>query len=133
MKFLNVIDLGFQSLILGAVVLVSIAIAFTGHFETIGMVGLYGAIFLGPWQMVSSIATTIARGHYFRWRVIHLVSSVAYIVIFSAAASLMGNTSDLDALRAVGTVFGFLIPVVLAVFYYFITLKSFQLSRVKNP
>ncbi|HMJ69460.1 MAG TPA: hypothetical protein VK508_11210 [Cyclobacteriaceae bacterium] len=130
MKFLNIIDLGFQTFILGAVVLSSIGIAFVGHFEAIGMIALYGAIFLGPWQMVSSVVTTIARGVYFKLRVIHLVSSIAYIAGFSIAAGF-GPSAPPDIVATIAVVLGFSIPLALAILYYYITLKSFQLARMK--
>lgn len=127
MKFLNFIDLAVQTFIMGAVVLVSLAIAFTGSVESIALVALYGAIFLGPWQMVSSLITTVARGLYFKWRVIHLVSSIAYILVFLLGA-WYANGSDALIFK-IGGILSFMIPLVLAVFYYYITLKSFQLSR----
>jgi hypothetical protein len=129
MKILNFIDLAFQTFILGAVLLLSIGIAFTGHFESIGMVAMYGAIFLGPWQMVSSLSTCLARGHFLKWRLIHLVSSIAYIVILSVLASF-GHDLRLNSMMvAIGGVLGFAIPAVLAVVYYFVTVKSFLLAR----
>jgi hypothetical protein len=129
MKFLNIIDLAFQTFILGAVALLSLGIAFTGSLESMLMVAFYGAIFLGPWQLVSSVITTISRGLYFKLRVIHLVSSLAYIVAFSLLAAFPNGLMTNGILPGIASVIGFFIPLGLAVFYYYITLKSFQLSR----
>jgi hypothetical protein len=134
MKFLNVIDLVFQTFILGAVSLLSLALAFTGGLETIGMIALYGAVFLGPWQLVSSVLTTIARGLYFRWRVIHLIGSGVYMAGFALLAwwsNSWGDSDNAKILFSIAGFIGFLIPVGLALFYYFITVKSFQFSRTK--
>jgi hypothetical protein len=131
MRFLNIIDLGFQTFILGAVAVSSIGMAVIGQFEAIGMVALYGAIFLGPWQMVSSLISTIARGLYLRWRVIHLVSSTVYILVVSIAAGF-GPSAPADILAMAAVVLGFGIPLVLGIFYYYITWKAFLRSRVKT-
>lgn len=129
MKFLNFVDLAFQTLILGAVSLISLAIAFTGSLETIGMVALYGAVFLGPWQLVSSVVTTAARGLYFRWRIMHLIGSGVYIAGFSLIASLSSGAPSSELADSIGGFVGFLVPACLALFYYYITVKSFHLSR----
>jgi hypothetical protein len=132
MKVLNFVDLAFQTLVLGLVALGSLAIVFTGGIETVGIVALYGAVFIGPWQLISSLVTTLSKGLYLRWRIIHLVSSIVYIAIVSLVAAFLGNTPWDGVLKVVGGVLGFGIPVVLALFYYVITLKSFQLARVKT-
>lgn len=129
MKFLNYLDLAYQTFILGVVVTISVIGVIAGQLETIGMVALYGALLLGPWQMVSSVATCIARGLYFKWRLIHLITSTAFIVIFSAGAAFAKDLEPNGFVRTAGTVFGFAIPAALAGFYYFITVKSFQLAR----
>lgn len=130
MKTLNVIDLAFQTFVLAVVLLLSGSIAFTGSFEGIATVALYGAVFIGPWQLISSIITTAARGLYFRWRLIHLVGSGLYIALIAIAAAVWDDANDV--LANVASFLGFLIPAVLALFYYFITFKSFQLSRQKT-
>jgi hypothetical protein len=94
------------------------------------MIALYGAVFLGPWQLVSSVVTTIARGLYFRWRVMHLAGSAVYIAGAAILASLSGGDNS-ELVQSIGGIIGFLIPAALALFYYFITVKSFQLSRIK--
>lgn len=134
MKLLNFVDLAYQTFILGSVTLLSGAILFTGGLETIGLVAWYGAGFLGPWQLVSSVITTIAKGLYFRWRVIHLVSSIAYIAGFAIVASIDSSASTTfeGVLGDISVTLGVLIPVVLALFYYYITLKTFRLSRTMN-
>lgn len=130
MRTLNLIDLAFQTLVLGVVLLLSLSIVFTGGLESVATVGLYGAVLLGPWQLISSIVTTAARGLYFRWRVIHLVSSGLYIALFSIGAAIWDDSNEL--LSQVGGFFGFLIPAVLALFYYVITFRSFKLARTKR-
>jgi Mn2+/Fe2+ NRAMP family transporter len=132
MKALNFIDLIFQTLVLGLVVLGCLAIVFSGSIESIGIVALYGGVFIGPWQLVSSFVTTLSKGLYLRWRVIHLVSSVCYIAIVSLVAAFLGDMDWDGVLKLVGGVLGFGIPVTLALFYYIITVKSFQLARAKK-
>jgi hypothetical protein len=129
MKALNIIDLGVQSLILGIVLIVTLVSIVTGGIESSAFGAMYGAILLGPWQLVSSLVTCIARGLYFRWRLIHLISSIAYIVILSAGVAYAKDMDPSGFVRTVGAVFGFGIPAVLAVFYYVITVKSFQQAR----
>lgn len=129
MRFLNVIDLAFQTLILGLVALAVVITAALGNFESIGVAALYCGFFLGPWQMVSSLITVISRGLFLRWRVIHLLSALAYIGVVSLFAALYANAEIEGVLKIFLWTLGFGIPTVLAVFYYYITLKSFQLSR----
>lgn len=131
MKYLNYLDLGFQTLILGIVALASIGTALTGHFEAIGMVALYGAVLLGPWQMVSSLLTVISRGLYLKWRVVHLLSGIGYIVILSLFAAFFANAEIGGILKGLLWTFGFGIPAGLALFYYYITFKSFQYARTQ--
>src|SRR5688572_31555420 len=103
MKYLNYLDLGVQTFIIGVVVLLSVAISFTGEFDAIALIGLYGAVFLGPWQLVSSLATCLSKGLYFRWRLIHLLSSVAYIVIFSVGAAFAKDLEPDGFVRSAGS------------------------------
>lgn len=134
MKVLNIIDLVFQTFVLGIALLLSLVSIFAGSFGSIGVVALYTGIFIGPWQMVSSLITTIARGLYFRLRLIHLVSSIVYIVGVIVVAILVESSSSQfeGPWRDVTAVFGFLVPAILAFFYYYITYKSFRLSRAKT-
>lgn len=129
MKFLNFVDLAFQTFVLGAVSVLSVIILFAGGIETIGMIALYGAVFLGPWQLVSSVITTVAKGLYLRWRVMHLIGSAVYIAGFAILAGLSNGAPSSDLVESIGGFIGFAIPALLAVFYYYITVKSFQLSR----
>ncbi|HZY79206.1 MAG TPA: hypothetical protein VFE50_06780 [Cyclobacteriaceae bacterium] len=131
MKYLNYIDLGYQTIVLGLIALISIATAVDGHFEAIGVAGLYGGVFLGPWQMVSSLITVISRGLYLRWRVIHLLSAIGYIVGASVFAMLYGNADIDGVLKVFLGILGFGIPVGLALFYYYITYKSFRFARAQ--
>ena len=130
MKALNFIDLAFQTLILGAVVILSLIVAVMGQLETVGMFAMYGGMLLGPWQLVSSLSTCLAKAHYLKLRVIHLVSSIVYLVVISLVAAFLSHTELNTVVEIVGIVLGFGIPVVLAGFYYYITIKSFQLARV---
>jgi len=129
MKALNIIDLAVQTFILGAVMILSVAVALMGQLESVGFFAMYGAILLGPWQLVSSMATCISRGMFFRWRVIHLVSSVVYLVILSVAAAFLAHADFGPALKLLTGLLGFGIPLGLALFYYYITFKSFQAAR----
>lgn len=129
MKILNYIDLAFQTFILGAVILSSVAILLTGSFESIGIIAMYGALFLGPWQLVSSLATCLARGLYFKWRLIHLISSIVYLALISVLVAFFARVEFGDTVELIGRIIGFAIPTVLALFYYYITVKSFMLGR----
>lgn len=130
MKVLNVIDLAFQTLVLGVVLLGSAAILLSGSFESIGIVAMYGGIFLGPWQLVSSLFTCIARGLYFKWRLIHLISSIAYLALVSLLVAFFNSVEFGETVEVIGGVVGFAIPTALAFFYYYITVKSFRSSRM---
>jgi len=126
MRALNFIDLAFQSLILGLVIILSLAVSFTGNFESMAIVVMYGALFLGPWQFFSSLITTLSKGRYLRWRIIHLLSSVAYFILAGVAAYFLKDLDGDGLVRTIGGFFGFGIPAVLALFYYYITFKSFR-------
>ncbi len=129
MKALNFIDLGVQTFILGVVTIIGIICIFAGQLEALTMLAMYAALFLGPWQFVSSLITTLSRGLYLRWRVIHLLSSIGYFILAGVAAYFFSDLPGDGWLRITGGFFGFGIPIALALFYYYITIKSFQLAR----
>jgi hypothetical protein len=129
MKALNFIDLVVQTLILGLVTIASIVTLFTGNLESVAIAAMYGALFLGPWQLVSSLITNLSNGLYLRWRRIHLLSSLGYFGLCTIAFFIFPSLDGEGIVRNVGGVFGFGIPLVLALFYYYITIKSFQLAR----
>lgn len=129
MKALNFIDLGVQTFILTIVIFGCLAVGIMGQLESMAMIAMYGALFLGPWQFVSSLITTISRGLYIRWRMIHLFSSIGYFVLAGVCAYLFQDLPGDGIVRMIAAVFGFGIPALLALFYYFITIKSFQLAR----
>lgn len=132
MKALNFIDLAVQTLILGLVVISSLLIAFTGSFDSIATVALYGALLLGPWQFVGSLITTLSKGLYLKWRVIHLLSCIGYFILLGVGVYFLSDFDGDHPLRVIGGVLDFAIPGVLAVFYYYITIKSFQLARASK-
>jgi len=129
MKAMNFIDLIFQTIMLGFVALSSVVMAFTGRLEAIAIIAMYGGIFLGPWQLMSSLVTSLSRGLFLKWRLIHLTTAVVYLTTISLLAAF-GNASEFnDVVVMIGAGLGFAIPVALAVFYYYITIKSFQAAR----
>ena len=131
MKALNFIDLGVQTLILGIVVVISVVLTFARQLETIVMLAMYGAILLGPWQLVSSLVTCLSRGLFLRWRLIHLGSSIVYLVLISVAAGFASNFDRDGIVGIIAMALGFGIPIALALFYYYITIKSFQFARAQ--
>lgn len=132
MKTLNFIDLGVQTFILGLVFVISLVLTFARQLETIAMLAMYGALFLGPWQLVSSLVTCLSRGLFLKMRLTHLGSSIVYLVLISVAAIFSNDLPSDGIVRVVGAVFGFGIPVVLALFYYYITIRSFQFARAQS-
>jgi hypothetical protein len=124
------IDVVVQTFILCAwVLLVSVTVA-ENSFETFGLMAMYGAFFLGPWQMLSSMITCSLRGMFLKWRLIHLGSAIVYLVVtfsfFRSAEMLNG------VVEGVGKIIGFAVPATLAIFYYNITVKSFRVVRSQS-
>jgi hypothetical protein len=126
-KVLSFIDLIIQTILLGGTVIMLIKLLWEGGSGFWGAVlyfAMLGAMFIGPWQMLSSLITTAARAPKFRLRAIHLASSTIYLLIVYGANSYV----DPDVLNDIHTpfmeaiVYG--IPAVLAVFYYYITITT---------
>lgn len=132
MKILNLIDLIVQSIILGLVTILFFVFLFTGHLEGVGFVALYGAIFLGPWQLVSSLVTTISGRPNRKWRLIHLAGSIIYLSAISAIAAFKPHLFDRETGEFLFFTLGFGIPIILAFFYYYITFRSLQTSSAKS-
>lgn len=129
MKTLNIIDLAVQTIILGIVLLLSLAVLIGGEFDSVAIIVMGGAMFLGPWQLVSSFITTLSKGLFLPLRRIHLLSSVAYLVVVGL---IMFFANDVELGDLVETIFGaifFCIPTFLAGFYYYITYRTFQTAR----
>jgi hypothetical protein len=125
-KVLGFIDLLVQTILLGAILVMSGKLLFEeGWGAWGGMIffAMIGAMFLGPWQMLSSIITTAARAPHFKLRAIHLVVSTLYIIIVLATDGFNGMNGDpfnstLNPVFLIGT------PALLAVFYYYITIRT---------
>jgi len=129
MKVMNIIDLSVQSVIIGLAAIGSLVMIFTGGIESVAIPAMYAGFFLGPWQLVGSLITTIARRPFIRLRVVHLIGSVLYLsiaplLIWMFRGQEIGRTMDV-----VLWVFGFGVPLTLALFYYYITFKTFQSLR----
>jgi len=128
MRVFIYIDVAIQTFILSAVIFFSVIMLVEGSIESIGLIAMYGAIFLGPWQMLSSVLTCALRSSFLKLRVIHLISAIAYLTLLSLIVAFT-NKEILNGV--VGRVLGFGIPAALAVFYYNITVKTFRIVRAK--
>ncbi len=121
MKALNLIDLAGQSFILGWMLLAQIFGAMTFQFDIVGAAFVYAAMFIGPWQMVSSVITNAAGWVFRKQRLIHLVAASIYLTGWLCFRELGLDKLADELIIALG--FG--IPAVLAILYYVITLKTF--------
>jgi len=126
MRAFTYIDVAIQTFILCAAVILALITVIEGSIESIGMIAMYAAFFLGPWQMLSSVITSLVRWMFLKWRLIHLVSSMIYLALLSllAAFEFLGGRESILI-----TILAFAIPGALAVFYYDITIKSFKEVR----
>ncbi|MEJ0031074.1 MAG: hypothetical protein WDO15_12150 [Bacteroidota bacterium] len=129
MKVGNLIDLIAQTIILGVTVLSSLAIVFTGDYDSIAIFVMAGAFFLGPWQFISSLITTFSGQNPIQWRKLHLTSSVIYFIAAGVFFATLVNEPLGDVLTAVIEVFIYGVPAVLAGFYYWITVQTFRQLR----
>ncbi len=130
MNLLRLIDLGFQSLVIGLAIVLAAFWLFTGEFESIGEMAVYVALVIGPWQLVSSLVNILSRDWYFRQRLIHLLSSLSYLAfagLFSNSVRWIGSEKTL----ALGIYIS--IPAALALFYYWITYNSVRQSQRVRP
>lgn len=78
-RVLNLIDLLGQSFILSWMLLADIFGLLTFQFDIVIASFIYAAFFLGPWQMTSSLVTTLGNARFRRLRLIHLTSSSIYL------------------------------------------------------
>lgn len=132
MRILNIIDLVGQTLLLGGALVVAVGMVVIGDAEAATLMLFFGAMYLGPWQMVSSVITLIARGLYFRLRLIHFVSALAYLGVLAGAAGLLSSIDPSGALGYTLAVVAYIIPGGLAVFYYYITYMTFKAARERS-
>lgn len=126
MKLLNIIDLTGQTLLLGGTLLVAIGMIVIGDGDAALTIMFFGALWLGPWQLISSFITTVSRGLYFRWRVTHLVLSFGYFVMLAGSWAVATNVELNEGVKYAFATIGVLIPLGLAVFYYYITYMTFK-------
>jgi hypothetical protein len=132
MKTFNVIDFGIQTLIIGSVILAALFSIPDGNFDSIATFFVWGAFFLGPWQLLSSLVTTLSRWPLWNLRLIHLLTSIVFLVILSLLAAY-GDQSDFNPMVGdLGNGLGFAIPGILAAFYFSITIKTFTLLKQKR-
>ena len=129
MKPVKYLDLIGQSLILGLFLIGAIAGLIERQLESIGGIAMYVAILLGPWQLISSLVTTIARAEFFKLRLIHLISSFTFLTIASLLAAFTDKSDFNEFFTSVGVVLGFGVPAGLAMMYYNITLKTVLRAR----
>ncbi len=129
MKILHGIDFVVQALLIGGVLLVGISSLFSGEYSMTGAMSVYVALLLGPWQMISSLITNISKSHLLKFRRIHFIAAVIYIIGASISVSLSKSIETGSFLSSVGVFLAFAIPVVLALFYFYVTFKTFQNSR----
>jgi hypothetical protein len=111
------IDFGIQTLLLALFLVASIIGIFES--EAIGAVilaAMYVAMFLGPWQMLSSFLSIVLKSQYHKLKRIHFFSSLLYFILLSFFIQLKPDFPDwLISILSV-------IPVVaLALFYYSLT------------
>jgi hypothetical protein len=132
MKARALIDFAVQTLIVAPVAIIFLFFAFTGHIESIGVIALYGALILGPWQLIGSLITTIGRRPFVQWRRIHLIGSGLYLAICAVAFGILKDKDPGDFIWTPVMVVGFGVPIVLALFYYYITYRTFQSYRQKK-
>lgn len=125
MRAFTYIDVAVQTFILCATVLFAAVTLIEGSVESLAVIAMYGAFFLGPWQLLSSVITCSLRGMFLKFRVIHLVSSVVYI-------AALWVVTVYNSFGEVVDVIGFAIPAALAVFHYNITVKSFRIIRTNT-
>lgn len=126
-KVLAFIDVTVQTILLGGVVIMSLRVLMEGGWaasERVIFTAMVGAMFLGPWQMLSSIITTAARVPQFRLRAIHVVSSIIYLVVVfgTNAVSTSAQLNEMSNPFSMAFVYG--TPALLAFFYYYITLRT---------
>lgn len=82
---------------------------------------LFLQMLLGPWQFTSSVISVLARGPYFKAKLIHLVVSTIYLlslwVMLDMNKKLIEIPGNIFQLFMIGP------PWILAIYYYRITWK----------
>jgi len=123
------IDLTVQTILLGGTLVLSLRVLFDGGAVDAWTRVLYtatvGAMFIGPWQMLSSVITTAARVPQFRQRAVHLVTSIMYLVIVFGTNAVATNPQLNGMYNPFTVAFVYGIPAALAIFYYSITIKNY--------
>lgn len=132
MKVFKYVGLVVQSLILLPVTVTAIITLFSGHRESIAVAAMYGGLFLGPWQLVGSLVTSLKRFPFYKWRIIYLVCAIVYLAIIITIAILSSSLEMSAMVRSIGGGVAFAVPALLALFYYFITWKTVLGARTKE-
>ena len=127
MRTRALIDLIAQSIIIIPVVLTFLFYAAIGEAESVSILAALGALFLGPWQLIGSAITTIKRRPFYQLRRMHLIGSATYFVVCGLGIWLLMDIDD--SLDVFLVTFGYGLPIALAFLYYYITYKTFLLTR----
>lgn len=122
MKAGRIIDFVVQSFIAAITLAACVWHLVNGNVEQIGVAALGGAMFLGPWQVVSCVVTLIANSPFRKERLIHLLSAIVYLILFSFTVSVYDRIDPPIAVSALI----FAIPTFLAGFYLNITYRSLR-------
>lgn len=107
------IDLIIQTLIIAAGLFWILS---TSHSDSIFMI-LIIQMFLGPWQYLSSLVSSIARGRYRKAKGVHLILSTLYLLMLFASPLELSDSTQL--------IVGFLIipSWMLGIYYYVLSWK----------
>jgi hypothetical protein len=130
MRAFNSIDFVVQGLVLVPVFVLFFFKLFTGHVDDLDKTFAYTIMIIGPWQFISSVITFFAKAPYYSFRKVHFAISTLYVSVVSilmiASRFMQIHEVSEDMIYAVVG-----IPVSLCMLYYYITLKTFSLSRSK--
>ncbi|HZY79203.1 MAG TPA: hypothetical protein VFE50_06765 [Cyclobacteriaceae bacterium] len=126
MRFLNSIDLTAQTVLLVFCIVTTVIGIFVDDFILFTM---FGALILGPWQLLSSILGVWTKVVFWNQRKLHLILTTIYAVGIGIGAALADYVSNKFALGSY-FVFAVATPSGLAVFYYIITYKTYRSGKL---
>lgn len=86
---------------------------------------LYGALFLGPWQMFSCFIALVTRMPFFRPRLIHFVTAAIFLLLMVPLAQYSSASISVGAIIVD-------VPAILAWFYYYITWRWVLIPKRKT-
>jgi hypothetical protein len=121
MKYLKNIDFVGQSIIwlglLGGWLVVLVSGEEIGSFFYLGLIA---QLFMGWWQMISSVVFLLLRVEHFKARALHFVSGLICLGAIALAAGVDRELNSVLSTTAL-LITGVVIPWCLAIFYYSIT------------